>query len=1714
MCCGIVVAVSIVAVSVNAQVGSDGVPQAPPADDAISLAPESPVVAPAPQARYTAENAPYEFGTILVQYDSDTFNAHTGVGNTGGAGVPGGLLRGTRGSARPVAAVNEFLTDEGITARVTDTFPDLQVEVIDIGDDVDPLPLLKYLGSVPGVVFAQPNILYDLTAATPSTTGPDPSLNTQWHLDVTRVTNTTPRVSSSTSSTAWAEVAAQTGLTYLPKVGIVDTGLQVQHPEFSGKTASASCKLPRFLAASPLIPLARKTENPLLAPLTATCTHGGYDFVGNDADVNHDYTTYTGLDAATKNFHGSAVAGIIAAKSNNATDGAGIAQSVRLLPLRVGLNASGKQDTIGLLKAIAFARINEVDILNMSFGHMHYGTCYVISYNFLVYKADGTLEHQQLKKFGTPRTVGTRAVAGGLTVTGAGNGGYRIGAGRYFTSIPADFSTNGTRIDDNNVSHSCWTALPNIISVAATKMDGTKEKLADFSNYGPHISIAAPGANIPVLSPPSNTAATTSHTTSAGMTTADGTSYAASMVTATLALMKRVKPTLTPAQLKSKLLASADEVLALAGPDCTPGTSDDLVKGARRLNAYNAVRAALNTTTTPVTGTRLTAAQKTACRATMTPALSTPAGGRDNDGDGLIEIYTAEELLNVRHSVGTKGYRAGKNGTVVTTGCPTVEGTVKCSGFELMRDIDLDSMVWHPIGTASKRFTGVFDGNNYTISNLEMRGISDYSYRGFFGYTSNATIRNIKLQNAIITGGDPNGLLIGYMQGGSVTNVSAYGPKSLSDGWDTGGLIGYTRKHNSTVTRVAVEAMVRGKRSAGGLIGRAWGTSITDGFVTGTVDGPEQSAGGVVGALIHSQSKRKSRNTLSGVYSNVVVNGGTGAGIHGTKNSVVINAAFGTTPSYYNHDIARGGFFRSVSESPQLSRGRTAKQLRGSPGATVFTGWSTDMWDFGTTTQLPIMKNKGLTRLTNHPSDPDGDGLLNIATVADLQALQGKIGTECPSTVCSGFELTANIDLSTVKDFTPIGTKEVPFGLVFDGNNHTISNLTVKVTQDDSYRGGGLFGYTSEAVHIKNLTLSNPRVSGSENLGSLVGYMKGGTVTDVTVTGATVKGGVSVGGMVGYATRTVFSEVAVDAMVTGNSRVGGLIGYTNATLPPGGNRIKGPTISKAAVNATVSGGWHSIGGMLGVAENVSVTDSYVTGSVTPTRHHHSYSGGMFGRVSYTQNTVTNSYSSVAVGAPGLETTSVVFHSRGSGNGLHGHVYSKLFKLKMVNSYWNKDVARNTHPKQLDGNNSGRTLKQLLEGTPSTVGTTAFVGWSTDTWDFGTATQLPMLKNMGLTRPAMHADDADGDGLIDIDSTADLAAVQAKLGTVCPSTTCNGFELTADLDMTGVTHTPIGTLAEPFGFVFDGNNHTISNLTINTPTKDAVGLFGQVNRRADISDFTLSNVSITGGNKVGAVAGQVLGVIGSELTKIYDVTVSGGTVSGAGTVGGVVGTSQVVEIKDVTVSGLTVSKTTTGTGKFIGGVVGRPFGGTKVINSVVGVTVSGTRYVGGVFGSGTSSEDGVADMDGSGTITGTTVTATVSGNNAGGFTGQARGMDITDSDVTGSVNGTNSGGMIGLLTGRNAVVRSYSNVSVNAGIGNGLYGALNTATLSGGVKHHINVTNSYYNKDIASAAEQNSAGRTAAQMQARTFSDTTYTDWDTNDWEFIAGSNFPVFQGRR
>ena len=96
-----------------------------------------------------------------------------------------------------------------------------------------------------------------------------------------------------------------------------------------------------------------------------------------------------------------------------------------------------------------------------------------------------------------------------------------------------------------------------------------------------------------------------------------------------------------------------------------------------------------------------------------------------------------------------------------------------------------------PIGT----FAGTFDGNDFTISNLYINKIGD---TGLFGATSgSASIRNLGLINVYIkasaTSGSSIGTLVGYKNGGTVTNCHASGTVNVSSTTTTlvGGLVGF-----------------------------------------------------------------------------------------------------------------------------------------------------------------------------------------------------------------------------------------------------------------------------------------------------------------------------------------------------------------------------------------------------------------------------------------------------------------------------------------------------------------------------------------------------------------------------------------------------------------------------------------------------------------------------------------------------------------------------------------------------------------------------------------------------------------------------------------------------------------------------------------------------------------------------------------------------------
>ena len=142
-----------------------------------------------------------------------------------------------------------------------------------------------------------------------------------------------------------------------------------------------------------------------------------------------------------------------------------------------------------------------------------------------------------------------------------------------------------------------------------------------------------------------------------------------------------------------------------------------------------------------------------------------------------------------------------------------------------------------------------------------------------------------------------------------------------------------------------------------------------------------------------------------------------------------------------------------------------------------------------------------------------------------------------------------------------------------------------------------------------------------------------------------------------------------------------------------------------------------------------------------------------------------------------------------------------------------------------------------------------------------------------------------------------------------------YVLGADIDA-GATatqgFTPIGNAQTPFTGQLDGLGHTISNLVVNAPATDEVGLFGRLS--GTVANLTLSNAQITGRTNVGALAGFMNGANASQ------VAVTGTSVTGEGSLGLVTGHLANGAIANSYARNGSVTGTSAG-GTEIGGLIG-------------------------------------------------------------------------------------------------------------------------------------------------------------------------------------------------
>ena len=532
---------------------------------------------------------------------------------------------------------------------------------------------------------------------------------------------------------------------------------------------------------------------------------------------------------------------------------------------------------------------------------------------------------------------------------------------------------------------------------------------------------------------------------------------------------------------------------------------------------------------------------------------------------------------------------------------------------------------------------------------------------------------------------------------------------------------------------------------------------------------------------------------------------------------------------------------------------------------------------------------------------------------------------------CAGYELTADLDFDTHGDddavtaadaaywnggagWAPIGSSSAPFATTFDGAGHAISNLFINRGSTDYL---GLFRVVGDGGRIRNLGLERVKITGRDFIGAVAGETSAFSgVEAVYVTGA----------------------------VSGRDLIGGLIGEHHP--------------------------------------NASLRNTYSAARVTGS----SYVGGLLGYVPSSTATVYYSY------ARGVVT------GRNSGGLLYPS--ADQYGINGQQTYWDTQ----TTGQATSNGGTGQSTSNLKTPTGASG---IYSSWPVATWDFGTASQYPALKydtdgdgaaswqEFGRQRrsapvvqppvvqppvvaPGTVDYDTDGDNLIEVDSLAKLNAMRwdadgdgagggsdydaafpdAAPGMGCPSD-CTGYELEADLNFdtngrvgadSGDTYWNGGMGWAPFWYygIFEGNRHTISNLYVNRPNQDYVGLFSTAGAYAEASEVRnvgLENVDVTGREYVGGLAGRAYG----SVRRVYTT----GEVNGEHYVGGLVGEarsliSETYSKADVSGDGWESSN--------VGGLVGYLRLGTVKASYATG-DVSGMNWVGGLVGHNSSLDDG-------------------------------------------------------------------------------------------------------------------------------------------------------------
>lgn len=461
--------------------------------------------------------------------------------------------------------------------------------------------------------------------------------------------------------------------------------------------------------------------------------------------------------------------------------------------------------------------------------------------------------------------------------------------------------------------------------------------------------------------------------------------------------------------------------------------------------------------------------------------------------------------------------------------------------FSLVQDIDAEGFDYRPVNIVE----GHFNGNGYKISNLCIQQINNPEYEDIFGAlfrtVSLSTVENVTLDNLDATALFASGIVAKAMNS-TFLNCQASG--KMLGAW-AGGIASQALRTNIVNCSTNLDA------TAGVFSGIV--TQGQDVFIQGcSFNGivlSEQASGIMSEDLGNSQIKQSFNLGEFSVYDSTELT--YVAGILGQGISTSVTDCF-------SRPIFHPGFDNTSGLVGRLNDGEIKRSYTTVPD-TILDG-TNNVIDYVYTEDLKDCATFANYDLENVWLCNDGY-YLEIRPITDPD-LPEQVFTEIHNyndlvniSPSGAYILMEDIDLTGV-EFTPI---DLTTGY-FNGNNHSISNLTINDATSDHI---GLF---SRAAMISNLTLSG-EAHGRDYVGLIVGEMTLGSETMINCSASGIATGRNyVGGSLGSGKNIAASHFDGNVSASGE-QVGGFAGFCTE-------------VTKCSSVADVIGG-DSVGGFMG-----------------------------------------------------------------------------------------------------------------------------------------------------------------------------------------------------------------------------------------------------------------------------------------------------------------------------------------------------------------------------------------------------------------------------------------------------------------------------------------------------------------------------------------------------